>query len=138
MDTITSQGKEAGPDADAGPQSVPVNVYETTDALVIVAAMPAVQAEDISIELTDAMVRLTADLRSSAPKTYLVQEWAYGGYQRDVVLPHGFAGPAVASFGNGQLAVRILRDGSRAGGGVTVQPASATDDRAAPALLPSA
>jgi HSP20 family molecular chaperone IbpA len=128
MDTITSQGKEAGPDASAGPQSVPVNVYETTEALVIVAAMPAVQAEDIAIELTGSMVRLTAGLRSVAPKEYLRQEWAYGGYQRDVALPDGFDGPVFASYGNGQLALRIAREGSRDGDSVTVQPADVHAD----------
>ena len=128
MDPIPSQGKEAGPDPDAGPQSVPVNVYETTEAVVLVAAMPAVRAEDVTIELTDGMVRLTADLRTAAPKDYLVHEWAYGGYQRDVVLPEGFVGPATASLGNGQLAVRIAREGTRPGGPVTVQPADAGVD----------
>jgi HSP20 family molecular chaperone IbpA len=128
MDTITSQGKEAGPDPDAGPQSVPVNVYETTEALVLVAAMPAVQASDVNIELTDSMVRLTADLRTVAPKDYLVHEWSYGGYQRDIALPDGFAGPVTASLGNGQLAVRIAREGARAGESVTVHPANAHAD----------
>lgn len=128
MDIVTSQGKDAGPDSDAGPQHVPVNMYETTEALVLVAAMPAVQAEDISVELTDSMVRLRADLRTVAPKDYLVQEWAYGGYERDVVLPDGFDGPVQASFGNGQLAVRIAREGTRAGSSVTIEPADALAD----------
>lgn len=128
MNIVTSQGKDAGPDATAGPQHIPVNVYETNGALVLVAAMPAVKAEDVSIEVTDTMVRLTASLRTSAPKEYLLQEWAYGGYERDVVLPDGFNGPVTASLGNGQLAVRIERNGAREGGSTVVEPADAGPD----------
>jgi len=128
MDTATSQGKEAGPEAGTGPQHVPVNIFETTEALVLVAAMPAVQAEDISIEVTESMVRLTAGLRTVAPKDYVLHEWSYGGYARDIVLPDGFEGPVRASFGNGQLAVRVLREGARSGASVTVEPADAHAD----------
>lgn len=128
MDIVTSQGKEAGPSAASGPQHIPVNLYETNGALVVVAAMPAVKAEDVSVEVSDTMVRLTADLRTAAPKEYLLQEWAYGGYERDLVLPDGFNGPVTASLGNGQLAVRIERNGAREGGATVVQPTDAGPD----------
>jgi HSP20 family molecular chaperone IbpA len=91
------------------PQQVPVNVYETTDALVVVAPVPAVRPEDVTVDLTPGRLRLTARLRSAAPKDYLVHEWEYGGYERELDLPPGFGGGVEASLANGQLAVRVLR-----------------------------
>ena len=91
------------------PQAVPVNVWEATDALVVVAALPAVQSEDVALDLWPGRLRITATLRSAAPRDYLVHEWDYGGYERELDLPDGFGGGVEASLANGQLAVRVLR-----------------------------
>jgi HSP20 family molecular chaperone IbpA len=91
------------------PQRVPVNVYEATGALVVVCPMPAVKADDVTIELGSGTLRFWARLRSAPPKEYLVHEWEYGGYEREVELPDGFGGGVEATLSNGQLAVRVLR-----------------------------
>ena len=91
------------------PQTVPVNVYESDAALVVVAPLPAVQPEDVTIEIRPGQLRLTAHLRSAAPRDYLVHEWDYGGYERELDLPPGFGAGAEATLANGQLAVRVLR-----------------------------
>jgi HSP20 family molecular chaperone IbpA len=90
------------------PQHVPVNVYEASDALVVVAPLPAVRPEDVAIDLWPGRMRITASLRSAAPRQYLVHEWDYGGYEREIDLPDGWGGGAEASLANGQLAVRVL------------------------------
>ena len=90
------------------PQEVPVNIYEASDALVIVAPLPAVQPEDVAIDLWPGRLRITASLRSAAPKDYLVHEWDYGGYEREIDLPEGWGGSVEASLANGQLALRVL------------------------------
>ena len=89
------------------PQEVPVNMFEASDALVIVAPLPAVQPEDVNIDLWPGRLRITASLRSAAPKDYLVHEWDYGGYEREIDLPEGWGGSVEASLANGQLAVRV-------------------------------
>ncbi|MGH9112043.1 MAG: Hsp20/alpha crystallin family protein [Acidimicrobiales bacterium] len=91
------------------PQQVPVNIYEATDALVVVAPLPAVRPDDVTVDLTPGRLRFTARLRTAAPKDYLVHEWDYGGYERELDLPDGFGGGVHASLANGQLAVRVLR-----------------------------
>ena len=91
------------------PQQVPVNVWEASDALVVVAALPAVQPDDVAIDLWPGKLRITATLRSAAPREYLVAEWDYGGYERELDLPEGFVADVEASLANGQLAVRVLR-----------------------------
>ena len=102
-------------------QTLPLNAYETTDAIVLVAPMPAVQPGDVHISVDAGTVRITADCRTEAPKDYLLHEWDYGSYERSFDLPadFGFAG-GDASLGNGQLAVRVLKGGDGAGGTIEV------------------
>jgi len=119
-----------GGDPSTGPQQIPLNVYETSDAMVVVAPMPGVRAEDVAVSIDDdGHLHLTARLRTAAPKDYLVHEWDYGAYERSYELPADYAGPVTASLGNGQLAVRVEREGARPGASpVVVQPAMAGAD----------
>ncbi len=91
------------------PQSVPVNIYETSGALVVVAPLPAVVAEDVTIELRPGRLRFWARLRSAGPREYLVKEWDYGGYEREIEVPDDYGSGVEASIANGQLAIRVLR-----------------------------
>jgi HSP20 family molecular chaperone IbpA len=102
------------------PQKVPVNVYETSGALVIIAPLPAVTPSDVTIELTPTALRFWAHLRSAGPREYLVHEWDYGGYEREVALPDGYGSSVEASLTNGQLAIRVLR--GEAATSLTVKP----------------
>ena len=90
------------------PQEVPVNMFQASDALVIVAPLPAVRPQDVAIDLWPDRLRITASLRSAAPRDYLVHEWDYGGYEREIDLPDGWGGAVEASLANDQLAVRVL------------------------------
>jgi HSP20 family molecular chaperone IbpA len=125
-DQLTNQQvKDATADAEATMQAqcVPVNMYETTGALVVVAPLPAVQADDVTIELHPGSLRFWAHLRSAAPRDYLLQEWDYGGYERELDLPDGFGSGVEASLTNGQLAIRVLRGGPAQS--MTVKPSGA-------------
>ncbi|HEY0397397.1 MAG TPA: Hsp20/alpha crystallin family protein [Acidimicrobiia bacterium] len=108
-------------EASMSPQRVPVNVHETSEALVIVAPLPAVTAKDVTVELRPGAVRFWAQLRSAGPRDYLVHEWHYGGYEREVDLPSGFGGGVEATLSNGQLAIRVLRGDAAT---LTIQPGS--------------
>jgi HSP20 family molecular chaperone IbpA len=99
-------------EAEMRPQSVPVNLYEATEALVLVAPMPAVTCDDVCVEVrpgTPSTMRFWAHVRSAAPRDYLLHEWEYGGYERQVDLPAGYGGGVEATVKNGQLVVRVLR-----------------------------
>jgi HSP20 family molecular chaperone IbpA len=104
-------------EAEMRPQAVPVNVYETTGALVVVAPLPAVTSDDVTIELRGNCLRFWAHLRSAAPRDYLIHEWEYGGYEREVELPDGYGSSVEASLANGQLAIRVLRGEPAEGAG---------------------
>ena len=102
------------------PQRVPVNVYEAPEALVVLAPLPAVTPGDVTIELDQGTLRFYAALRSSGPREYLVNEWEYGGYEREVDIPAGYGAGIEATLANGQLAIRVLK--GEAGGKVTAKP----------------
>ncbi|HUF33105.1 MAG TPA: Hsp20/alpha crystallin family protein [Acidimicrobiales bacterium] len=91
------------------PQRVPVNIYEASGALVVVAPLPAVTADDVTIELRPGVLRFWSHLRSAAPREHLVREWDYGGYEREIELPEGYGSGVEATLANGQLAIRVLR-----------------------------
>lgn len=110
----------AATEAEMRPQPVPVNVYEASEALVIVAPLPAVSAEDVTIELRPGNLRFWAHLRSAAPRDYLIHEWEYGGFEREIELPTGYGGGVEASLAKGQIAIRVLR--GEAGDLATIHP----------------
>ena len=91
------------------PQQVPVNMYETPEAVVVVAPLAAVQPSDVTVEIRDGCLRFFAHVRSAGQRTYLLHEWEYGGYERELELPDGFGAGVEASLANGQLAIRVLK-----------------------------
>lgn len=99
--------------AEMAPQRVPVNVYEANAALVVMAPLPAVTAEDVTIELRPGRLRFYAQLRSAGPREHLIQEWEYGGYERELDIPEGYGNGVEASLANGQLAIRVLAGAPR-------------------------
>jgi len=97
------------------PQHVPVNVYETDEALVVVAPLPGVMAGDVEVRVKPGTLTISAAMRTAAPKNYLLHEWHYGPYRREVGIPDRFGAEIAASFGNGQLAVHLGRGTPRDG-----------------------
>jgi hypothetical protein len=66
----------------------------TPEALVVVAPFP----DDVTVELRPGTLRISARLRSSGLREYLVHEWEYGGYEREVGIPKGYGGGVEASL----------------------------------------
>lgn len=89
------------------PQQVPVNMYRGGEALVIIAPTPAVAPGDVTVELRGSRLRLWAGVRSAPPRDYLIHEWDYGGYEREIDLPAGFGAGVEVSLTNGQLVIRV-------------------------------
>ncbi len=117
------QARQEGHSGEPGGETmvVPVNVYEAGEALVVVAPLPGVRAEDVSVAVEGYQLRIAAAMRSPAAKDYLVHEWHYGPFERVVDLPDGFGGGGTATFGNGQLAIRVKR--GEGDGPIEVKPA---------------
>ena len=89
-------------------QTIPVNMYQAPQAVVVVAVAPAVTPDDVVVQRTGRHLSIKARLRNAAEREYLLHEWTYGDYERDLDLPDGFGGGLEASLVNGQLVVRVL------------------------------
>jgi HSP20 family molecular chaperone IbpA len=114
----------AATEATMRPQGVPVNMYETSAAIVIVAPVVAVTASDVCVEFTPGTLRFWAHLRSAAPREYLLHEWEYGGYERELDIPDGFGRAVEASLVNGQLVIRVMR--GEPAESVTIRPSESS------------
>jgi HSP20 family protein len=90
-----------------GGEWMPVNVFEEPDAVVVEAAMPRVQAEDVNLDCTDNV--LTISGRTRIPnRDYLHQEMQSAEYQRQIALPGDCRfEDAAASVEDGVLTVRV-------------------------------
>jgi HSP20 family protein len=91
--------------------AIPVNLYENERELMVVAPMPGVAPEDISVEITDAG-KLTLRCRQHGEGQeridYILREWAYGPYVRTIDLPRTVdANRANLSYGNGVLTLAL-------------------------------
>ncbi len=95
-----------------GPE-VPVNLFENERELMVVAPMPGVAPEDISVEVTaDGRLTLRAEQRGEGQEriTHLRREWSYGPYQRTIDLPYPVdAVRANVTYGNGVLSITLPR-----------------------------
>ena len=105
--------------------AVPVNVFENDRELMIVAPMPGVAPEDISIDVLD-NGRLTVRSRMHGEGqeriSYLRREWSYGPYERTIELPCAVdARRANVSYGNGVLSITLPKAGATSSGRVLVQ-----------------
>ena len=107
------------------PTAIPVNLFENDRELMVVAPMPGVAPEDISIEVTDdGRLTLRAAMHGEGQERirYLTREWSYGPYARTIDLPGPVdAKGANVTFGNGVLSVTLPKAGAMIGGTILVQ-----------------
>jgi HSP20 family protein len=105
--------------------AVPVNVFENDRELMVVAPMPGVAPEDISIDVLDdghLTVRSRMHGEGQERIRYLSREWSYGPYERTIELPCAVdAKRANVSYGNGVLSVTLPKAGATSSGRVLVQ-----------------
>lgn len=91
-------------------QAIPVNVFQTSDQLVLVAPMPGASPDDIDVSVAGDTVHLRAEFRGphQEEKHYILREWTYGPYERSIQLPCGVdAERTNASFNNGVLVLNL-------------------------------
>jgi HSP20 family protein len=93
--------------------AIPINMFDNDRELIVVAPMPGVAPEDISIDVTDdghLTLRAAQHGEGQERIAYLLREWAYGPYERTVELPYGVdAMRANVSFGNGVVSIALPR-----------------------------
>ena len=90
--------------------SLPLDVYETAEELVVTAAVPGAKPEDINVQFVDG--RLVMDINLAKPAqenvTYHYREIAYGTYHREITLPFAIETEKVeAVLQNGYLILHL-------------------------------
>jgi len=105
--------------------AIPVNLFDNDRELVVVAPMPGVGPEDISIDVTtDGHLTLRAAQHGEGQEriNYLTREWSYGPYERTIELPSAVdAKRANVSYGNGVLAITFPKADAIAAGRILVE-----------------
>lgn len=94
-----------------GRDSLPLDVYETADALVVKAALPGVTPDEIEVTVTGDVLTIAATFkeeRESQSSGYIYQELRRGAVSRTLTLPADVdADAASATFEHGMLTLRI-------------------------------
>ncbi len=91
--------------------SMPIDLYETDEDIIVKAAAPGMKPEDLEISITGDRLNIRGELseehEDKQPKYYL-RERRYGSFSRSVSLPASVDGSkADAEFENGILTLKI-------------------------------
>jgi HSP20 family protein len=108
LDELGGRNFRAGTDEE--PQAVPINVFETENELMVVAAMPGLEADNIDIRAEDDYLTIRAEKRGPGQERhrYLRREWSYGPYERTIELPMDVdVERANATYGNGIVTIAL-------------------------------
>jgi HSP20 family protein len=88
-----------------------LDVYQTSNEVVVKAALPGVKPEEVSIDITGDTLTIRGETKAEEEikkEDYLYQERRYGAFSRTVVLPGGLkTDKAEATIEDGVLSVTI-------------------------------
>jgi len=107
------------------PTAVPINMFQNDRELMVVAPMPGVAPEDISIDVTnDGHLTVRAAMHGEGQERidHILREWSYGPYERTIELPCAVdVRRANLTFGNGVLSISFPKADATHGGRVLVE-----------------
>ena len=92
--------------------NTPVDVYETADKVMLKAAVPGVNPEDIDVTITGDVLTIKGECKpepeSQEKRNYIRQECRYGSFTRTLTLPTAVdANQITATFENGVLTLEM-------------------------------
>ncbi|MDQ1318363.1 MAG: hypothetical protein QG641_952 [Candidatus Poribacteria bacterium] len=89
----------------------PVNVYDDENKIVIAIALPGMKKEDIDISMQDRTLTVSG-VRIGSDKPHYQQEWQYGHFERDIILPTAIKSDDIlAEYTDGILTISIPKEG---------------------------
>src|SRR5919109_3618875 len=92
------------------PQTVPLQIHQADERLVLAAPMPGLEPQDIAVIISGTRVTIRGEYRGSRQDQpeILISEWTIGPYYREVVLPQPVDGTLTnATYGNGVLVLAL-------------------------------
>ena len=110
-DSLTRARDRGEEDFGTGAWAPAVDIYETSDSLVIKAEIPGIDKKDVSIEVKDNTLRLKGTRKQEKDvkeENYHRMECCYGSFQRTFTLPATVDQEKIsATFKNGMLEVKL-------------------------------
>lgn len=110
MDRLFNESFVPGAVQNANRAMLPLDVYSNENEVVILAAVPGIQPDDLNISIDKSTVTLSGTIRSAAESeegknaSWHLSELSYGSFERSLTLPFEFdANRAEATFDNGML-----------------------------------
>lgn len=110
MDRLFNESFVPGTSQGTGRSMLPLDVYSTENEVVILAAVPGINPDDLNISIDKSTVTLSGTIRSAAESeegknaSWHLSELSYGSFERSLTLPFELdANRAEASFENGML-----------------------------------
>jgi HSP20 family protein len=110
MDRLFNESYVPGTVQGAGRNMLPLDVYSNENEVVVLAAVPGIDPEDLNISIDKNMVTLSGTIRSASESeegksaSWHLSELTYGSFERSLSLPFEFdANRAEATFDNGML-----------------------------------
>jgi HSP20 family protein len=91
-------------------QTVPVQMHQTSDLLVLAAPMPGLEPGDITVTISSDHLTISGEYRGSRhdQPEVLLSEWTIGPYYRELILPELVNGELTnATYGNGVLVLSM-------------------------------
>ena len=89
----------------------PVNIYDDKNIIVIAIALPGMKKEDIDVSVQDRTLTISG-VRIGTDKPHYQQEWQYGHFERDIILPTAIKSDDIrAEYTDGILTISIPKEG---------------------------
>ena len=93
------------------PAQLPIDLYETDDAVVVTASLPGVTSEDVQVSVIGRVLTIKGETKTATDETegnYYHQERRAGAFQRVITLPtRVVADKAEATFEDGVLKLEL-------------------------------
>ncbi len=103
-----------------------LDVYQTPEEVVVKAALPGMNPEDVDIDITGDTLTIEGESKAEDEvknEDYLYRERRYGAFSRSVVLPGGLkSDQAEATMDNGVLTLNIPKAEEVKPKAITVKP----------------
>ena len=112
---LDERGRKIG--YDDAPWSIPVDVTQEGDDIVVRASAPGLKPEDISVTLEDGLLTIKGEVLSESEvseSAYLLRERRLGRFRRSLRLPDtADADKAQSSYENGVLTIAVPKQEAR-------------------------
>ncbi|MER3459555.1 MAG: hypothetical protein C4309_13845 [Chloroflexota bacterium] len=91
--------------------SVPLDIYEEGDDLIVKATVPGVRPEDLNVQIQNNILTISGETKEERERkeaNYHLREHRYGRFERSVTLPYAVqVDKAEATFEHGVLRLRL-------------------------------